>query len=303
MPVVSVVIPTYNRADVLSRAVESALAQTLADVEVIVVDDASTDHTDEVLASFDDDRLTTLVHDENRGGSAARNTGIDHATGEYVAFLDSDDEWRPTKLERQVSTLERRSDEWVAAYCGVEFVTGSDPGPISSLARSLFSRFRVTEGAEGGEELVADVLTDDLHTSAGSTLLVCADVVDDVGGFDESFPRFQDSEFLIRVLQRGKLAYVDAPLLRRHDTGNPDADALRRADAHYLRAFAETVQRLEAAGHDVTGAHHYMLGKAYVAEGRFRTGLRYLLTGRPPGARQCPGLLRAACRGAARRFD
>lgn len=290
MPTVSVIIPTYNRANPLQRTLDSVLEQTYDDLEAIVVDDASTDETAAVMESYDDPRVTFVQHETNEGGSAARNTGIEHAAGEYVAFLDSDDEWRPRKLERQVDLLERRSDEWVAAYCGVEMVPESEPGVIRKLATHLFSRRRVTEGMEGGEELVRLVLSDDLHTSAGSTLIVRSDVVDAVDGFDESFDRFQDSEFLIRVLQRGKLAYVNAPLVRRHESGNPSATDLEAADQHYVRAFSETVSELESEGYDVLGARRYMLGKAHLAEGNLRRGARYLVRGRRPRPRQYPGL-------------
>lgn len=290
MPTVSVVIPTYNRADALQRTLDSVLDQTHEDLEVLVVDDASTDETATVVADYDDSRVTFLEHETNRGGSAARNTGIEQATGEYIAFLDSDDEWLPRKIERQVELLERRSDEWIAAYCGVEMVAASKPGPLRKLATHLFSRRHETEGMEGGEELVRLTLSDDLHTSAGSTLIVRSDVVETVDGFDESFDRFQDSEFLIRVLRHGKLAYVNAPLVRRHESGNPSAADLETADQHYLQTFAETVSRLEANGHDIIGAHRYMLGKTHVGEGNLLRGSRYLVRGRRPTPRQYPGL-------------
>lgn len=302
MPTVSVVIPTYNRAEAVQRTLDSVLEQTFEDFEAIVVDDASDDDTVEVIEAYDDPRVTLLQHETNRGGSVARNTGIDAAEGSYLAFLDSDDEWRPRKLERQVETLERRGDEWVAAYCGVEMVRDTEPHPLRKLATAYFSRLNVTEGAEGGEELVGDVLTDDLHTSAGSTLIVEADVVREIDGFDESFDRFQDSEFLIRVLKQGKLAYVNAPLVRRYGSGNPSASELEAADRHYLRTFAETVRALEADGRDVLGAHRYMLGKAHLREGNPRRGATYLIRGRRPTYRQLPGLASTLVQGLQHRY-
>lgn len=99
IPTVSVVIPTYNRAHLVGRAIQSVLNQTYQDFEIIVVDDGSTDNTEEVVKSFNDPRIRYIRHDQNRGGSAARNTGIKMARGEYIAFQDSDDEWLPEKLE------------------------------------------------------------------------------------------------------------------------------------------------------------------------------------------------------------
>jgi glycosyltransferase involved in cell wall biosynthesis len=290
-PTVSVIVPTYNRADALPRTVESVLGQTLDDLELIVVDDASTDDTQAVVDAYDDDRIQFHQHEQNQGASAARNTGIDRAEGEYVAFLDSDDVWRPTKLEKQVRTLERRPDDWVAAYCEAETVHPDGQNPLVKWVTELVSRRNETEGAEGGKELIGPVLSDDLHTSAGSTLLVEREVAEAIDGFDESFDRFQDPEFLVRVLREGKLACVDEPLLLRYETGEPPADAVRAADEHFRRTFGETVERLERQGIDVTGAHHYILARHYLDEGQFRAGLRYLRSSRPPTPRQYPGLL------------
>ena len=97
-PLVSVIIPTFNRAEVVSRAVNSVLNQTFKDFECIVVDDGSTDETDSVLRGFAD--KIKVIKTENRGVSAARNTGAKLAAGKYIAFLDSDDEWKPKKLQK-----------------------------------------------------------------------------------------------------------------------------------------------------------------------------------------------------------
>ena len=105
-PKVSVIIPTYNRAHLVGRAIRSVLNQTYQDFEIIVVDDGSTDNTEEVVKSFNDPRIRYIRHEKNRGGSAACNTGIRAARGEYIAFQDSDDEWLPEKLEKQMQVFE-----------------------------------------------------------------------------------------------------------------------------------------------------------------------------------------------------
>src|SRR5690625_3525723 len=127
-PTVTVVIPTYNRAHVVHRAIDSVLGQTFADFELIVVDDGSTDGTEAVLSTYTDPRIRYLVQLVNRGVSAARNRGIKEARGEFVAFLDSDDEWFPEKLERQVNRFKRAPDNVGLVYCGVETV-GRPSGP------------------------------------------------------------------------------------------------------------------------------------------------------------------------------
>jgi len=96
---VSVIIPTYNRAHLVGRAIRSVLNQTYQDFEIIVVDDCSTDNTEEIVKGFNDHRIRYMRHDRNRGGSAARNTGIKASQGKYIAFLDSDDEWLLKKAE------------------------------------------------------------------------------------------------------------------------------------------------------------------------------------------------------------
>jgi glycosyltransferase involved in cell wall biosynthesis len=102
MPAVSIIIPTYNRRYVLSRAIESALKQTYRDFELIVVDDASNDDTKALVEEYHDERILYSRHEINRGAPAARNTGLRIARGEYIAFLDSDNEWLPPRLEKQI---------------------------------------------------------------------------------------------------------------------------------------------------------------------------------------------------------
>ena len=301
MPRVSTIIPTYNRADILDRAVDSVLGQTFEDLELIVVDDGSTDATPELIDQYDDPRLTFIEHDENRGGSVARNTGIEHATGDYLAFLDSDDAWRPRKLERQVAELDRRSDDWVAVYCDAEFVT-ADTGPVQRAAGYFADHLGGPEApTEGGSELVKHVLADELHTSAGSTLLVRRETVEAIDGFDESFIRFQDPEFLIRVLWQGKLAYVPQTLVERYESADPPPDLVAAADRHYLDTYWDTVEQLENDGHNIIAIHRLAVARAYFDAGQFHAGFTYLTTPGPLSAYQVPGLAYSIFNGIRRR--
>src|SRR5215204_6521228 len=104
-PLVSVVIPVYNRPELLVRSLRSAANQTIRDLEILVVDDGSTVDIRPSLSKLDDPRIRILQHPSRRGASSARNTGIDAARGQYVAFLDSDDYWRDRKLERQLAFM------------------------------------------------------------------------------------------------------------------------------------------------------------------------------------------------------
>ena len=109
---ISVIIPTYNRDGVISRAINSVLKQTYQNFEVIIVDDNSpvTDNTACIISQYNDDRLFYIKHDKNKGGGGARNTGILAANGEYIAFLDSDDEWLPEKLQLQINLMRQVKD-------------------------------------------------------------------------------------------------------------------------------------------------------------------------------------------------
>ena len=106
---VSVIIPTYNRAKLIKRSILSVLNQTYQNFEIIVVDDGSADDTKSVVESFNNPKIRYIRHDINKGQSAARNTGIKNAKGKYIAFQDSDDEWLPEKLEKQMSCFESPS--------------------------------------------------------------------------------------------------------------------------------------------------------------------------------------------------
>ncbi|RQG99360.1 glycosyltransferase family 2 protein [Natrarchaeobius oligotrophus] len=300
MPRVSVVIPTHDRAETLPRAIDSALEQTIDDLEVVVVDDGSTDDTPSVLSAYEDPRVRPIVHATNRGANVARNTGIDHARGEYVAFLDSDDEWLPEKLERQLEVLERRSDEWIGAYCDATLELSGPSGRLRSAVAAALARTDEEPTMEGGAELIGEILADNVQPGAGSTLLVRTDVARDVGGFDEQLDRFQDPEFCLRLLGEGRLAYVDEQLVSREETGHPPADVVRAADERYLSMYEAEVDRFEARGYDVRSSHELVLAKRYLADGRFLRGVRHVLAAEP-SPRRYPGLCWTAAEGVRRR--
>lgn len=198
-PEVSVIIPTYNRAQSLSRAIQSVLNQTYQNFELIIVDDMSRDNTEEVIKNFNDSRIKYFRHEVNLGGSAARNTGIKRSAGKYLAFLDSDDEWLERKLELQVNAMESRpSDAWGGVYCSFIYTDRKDG---------------LVEAVKYGN-LKKDVLNQEANLCAGSTLLVSKSVIDDIGLFDEKFKRHQDLEFLVRFFRKYKVLVVREPLVK-----------------------------------------------------------------------------------------
>ena len=199
-PRVTVVLPTYNRADLLPRAINSVLDQTFEDFELIVVDDASEDETPEVVDSFDDERIVFIRHEENKYGKAW-NTGIENAEGEYITFIDDDDEWYPQKIEKQVERMDDADDEVVLVYCWREVY---EYGEMVNEAKPDL------EGEIFEETIVKNPIGNT------STFMVRADALDDVGGFDESLPCGLDSDLLRRVTSKYLVDYVPEILVKQH---------------------------------------------------------------------------------------
>jgi glycosyltransferase involved in cell wall biosynthesis len=186
-PLVSVVVPTHNRRHLIGRAIRSVLNQTLDEWELIVVDDASQDGTEEEVRRFEDRRLRYVRREVNGGGGASRNTGIEIASGEFVAFLDSDDEWLPHKLDRQVSRFRNSGLENVGlVYTGAVITDGS------GVEDSRPARHR--------GELRHALLKENVVGST-STGMVPRAVLRHVGGFDEDLPAKQDLDLWLRIAE------------------------------------------------------------------------------------------------------
>lgn len=201
MPRVSVIIPTCQRPIPLRRAIDSVLAQTFQDFELIIVDDASDDSTGHVVKSVPDTRIHYIRHNTNKGGSAARNTGVKNARGEYLAFLDDDDEWLPEKLAAQCEVLDHSPAEVGVVYTGY-FRIDRVSGKIVS------QRIPKKKGD----------LYDALHLEnclgSTSSVLVRKECFEKVGFFDESLPSFQDYDMWVRISKYFQITYVNRFLLK-----------------------------------------------------------------------------------------
>ena len=188
MPRVSIIVPVFNRAQTIGRAVASVMAQTFGDWELIIVDDGSDDDLAGAMAAFPDERLRILRHEHNRGAAAARNTGIGAARAPLIAFLDSDDEWLAAKLARQVDAIERAGRR-LGALCTAFRLR---------RARTGYGEDRYPRAPAGW----AAQLLDGCFVSPGTTLLARRECFDTVGLLDESLARFEDWDWLLRLVER-----------------------------------------------------------------------------------------------------
>jgi glycosyltransferase involved in cell wall biosynthesis len=191
----SVVIPTYNRANLIGRAIRSVLSQTYSNFEIIIVDDGSTDNTEEVIQNFGDARIKYVLHDINRGLNNSRNTGIKNSTGEYVAFLDSDDEWLPKKLEKQLEAFSKGDREVGACYTWLNSIDEDTKKEL--IVSPLFEGY-----------IFEDLLYSQFANP--SSMVVRRSCFDVVGIFDtdESFRACEDWDLWLRLSREYKFAVV-----------------------------------------------------------------------------------------------
>jgi glycosyltransferase involved in cell wall biosynthesis len=206
---VSVIIPTYNRARTIERAVNSVFAQTWKEIEIIVVDDGSTDQTAEVLKAYGG--KIRVIQQPNGGASAARNTGIKAATGEIISFLDSDDEWLPEKTERQAGLLQRTASFGVkCCVCNATMLFGT--GTITSFAAAgLHPKLR-----EGIWTNPAEVLTTNF-LFFNQVVAIRREALEQCGYFREDLRIMEDYDLALRLSTTGPWAYIAEPLVVWHE--------------------------------------------------------------------------------------
>ena len=227
MPLISVIIPTYNRAYCLKRAIDSVINQTFKNYELIIVDDGSTDHTQALLNSYQNqDCFQMKIHHlpKNKGVSAARNVGIMKAQGQWIAFLDSDDEWLPKKLEKQYDDLQHFTD------AGVYF---TDEIWIRNSKRvNPHLKHQKHEGWIFKKSL-------SLCLIAPSSALIPKQIFDRVGLFDESLPVCEDYDLWLRIAAHYPVHLLDEKLMRRYG-GHVDQLSSRWGhDCHRIRSLCK----------------------------------------------------------------
>jgi glycosyltransferase involved in cell wall biosynthesis len=219
-PLVSTVIPTYNRRDDVILAIRSALAQSHPAQQIIVIDDGSTDNTTQRLVELHGNKLE-LLRTNRLGVAGARNRGMAAARGEYIAFLDSDDDWTPDKLARQVAFLEERPDFGIVVTDVVQM----------DRDRREYDILRRRQAIPEDGNVLHHVLR--FPTLAPSSALLRRKVYEELGGFDTSLPTAEDIDFLLRAALRFKIGVIDEPLTRAM-RGHDGLSALGRTYTDYL---------------------------------------------------------------------
>lgn len=261
-PTVSVIIPTYNRAHLVGRAIQSGLNQTYQDFEIIVVDDGSTDNTEEVVKSFNDPRIRYIMHEKNRGGSAARNTGVRAARGKYIAFLDSDDEWLPHKLWKQVEAFENLPADFGLIYTRVCYKNPEGRVTYGPLPRAY--------GFVFPQLLKGNVI------GTCSSVIVKQKVFSKVGLFDEHLPARQDLDMWLRISRHYKVFPLREVLTvcyvhEERITSNIEAKVI--AHEIFLRKYLQDLSKHPRA----YSWQLYGLGMLYLQKGEVRQAKKFLL--------------------------
>lgn len=194
---VSVIIPTYNRSGVLPRAIDSVLNQTYNKFEIIVVDDGSSDNTQEIMESYSDNRIKYVYHETNKGANAARNEGVRRSSGKYISYLDSDDWFLPDYLQKVVDTLDGSPDTIAGAFTGFKMMEGGSVR-FSKSHKGVFKLSHLLPGNSIG-------------TFSVSTFK--KDIYNHVGYPDEQMESAQDLDFYIRVLDKYNMIGIDSYLV------------------------------------------------------------------------------------------
>jgi glycosyltransferase involved in cell wall biosynthesis len=233
---VSVVIATYNRAYIIRQALESVLAQTYRDHEILIVDDGSSDNTHEIVQSFQSDKIRFIRHDRNRGVSAAWNTAIKEAKGSLIAFLDSDDVWVPTYLERQVKFLSAHP-EVAVVFCDTE-IRGPAPtipsliGVMGAFQELVRANPKVVEHVFSARQMYLCLLEE--VPIKPTAAVVRREMFDRVGLFDEAWPSGTDWDMFFRISRVASFGYIDQVLAIQNRTPDATHRMFREQDKLFL---------------------------------------------------------------------
>lgn len=287
MPTVSVVIPTYNRAHLLKRAIQSVLNQTYQDFELIIVNDGSTDETEEVIKTFADDRISYIRHDKNRGMSIALNSGLERARGEFIAFQDSDDEWIPNKLERQMEVFKNLPEHFGVIYTSFVHIKGDRRKLLPPSPKSGY--------------IYSDILKErDTCWIAQPSVLIRKECFEKVGFFDENLPSLLDWDMWLRLSKHYHFYHLNEVLCKIHESPTDSLIFDRRkfliAEELVFKKYLESMKQ----DPKILAKHYFYMGNSSCQVGLMKQGRKYLLRSvrTRPWDIKCLAALILACLGA-----
>jgi len=260
---VSAIITTWNRSPLLKKAIASVLAQTFTDFELLVLDNGSTDDTPEIVKGFADSRLRYIKH-QPLGISAARNLGVREAKGEFVGFLDDDDEWLPEKLARQVALMDERGVSVGMVYGG--FYRIRNTGEIYVEFKPRLRGFALTGYLCGRDPL----------TGSASNPLIRKSVLEKLGGYDERVKTSEDWEFYLRLMREFEVDFVPLPVVNiREHTGARLGDRLKDAAETELTVCEKFEDFFKQNPH-CHASYLLAIGGKYCRVGELKEGRKYL---------------------------
>ncbi|MFH1719653.1 MAG: glycosyltransferase family A protein [Planctomycetota bacterium] len=257
---VSVIIPTCNRAQLLTQAIDSVLSQTYKNFEIIVVDDGSTDDTKRALVQYMN--RIRYMYQENQGGAAARNVALKLAKGEYIAFLDSDDLWFPQKLERQVEILDKYG-EFALVYTNIIYINNAGKFSATGYSSKMFK----------SGYLFKETLLRKVACGHPPTWLIRKSCLDETGGFDPEFRTSHDRDMIVRIARKYKIYGIRDPLamVRQHHferlRGSSSAEQIERYWFKFLdKLFTETDEELitEKLKKQLIAGYYFLAGKQFL---------------------------------------
>jgi glycosyltransferase involved in cell wall biosynthesis len=292
MPRVSVIIPTYNRADFLPQTIQSVLDQTFHDFEILIIDDGSTDDTEHVVRRIDDSRVIYVRQGHSGLPSVARNTGLHHARGDYIAFLDSDDLWLSEKLALQVQYMDSHPEVGLSYTDTYRFTADPEQYDPRPVLRSETAHSGHVFALLYGQQVIPNL-----------TVVIRSSVVEQVGMFDEDarLKANEDYEYWLRIAHQYPVGYLDKPLAlyRQHPEG------ISKAAVATNQAKLWLVEKLDRIYPDFVARHpdqrrrwlskvHYSLGRGLLREQKVNEARHHLKKSWQLQRRPATGLFLAA---------
>jgi len=259
---ISVILPTFNRSNMIVRSICSVLNQTYKDFELIIVDDGSTDCTQDMVSRIKDSRIRYIRHEKNKGAAAARNTGIKAAQCDLIAFQDSDDEWVPEKLEKQIKAILALPDDFGVIYSAF-WRLGKQK--IYIPRKNILMK----EGWMYKQLLYGNIV-------GMPVSLIKKECFNVVGGFSENLRALEDWELFLRISKFFKFKYIDEPLVLSYETeGSVSKNVLAHAEAYeYILANNYSAISIDKK---LLAQYIYVIGRINFQTGDVQKGKEYLI--------------------------